>query len=248
MQLLNSSINRRVSPDWRSWRSQSGLPRVCRARQPTRPPMTVFTTAAQSTDVQKPQQAAAAPAEGRSQLVPTNGTNSNSNLPAAPVSNTGQAKVNVHFEVPEYLTHWGQVLKVVGSLDELGNWKVEKAPAMEWHEGHSWTLDVQLPVGAVNFKVVMQEPHGGVRWEEGTDRSVMIPETTSVTGAPVGEVDVTCNFNDVHNSRVEVRPDRNYLKQQLKAVEARVMAIQEKKRKLDQRMSMLTEGLKVSWC
>lgn len=73
----------------------------------------------------------------------------------------------------------------------------------------------------------------------------MIPETTSVTGAPVGEVDVTCNFNDVHNSRVEVRPDRNYLKQQLKAVEARVMAIQEKKRKLDQRMSMLSEGLKV---
>jgi hypothetical protein len=56
---------------------------------------------------------------------------------------------------------------------------------------------------------------------------------------------VTCNFNDVHNSRVEVRPDRAYLKQQLKAVEARVLAIQEKKRKLDQRMSVLTDGLKV---
>jgi hypothetical protein len=56
---------------------------------------------------------------------------------------------------------------------------------------------------------------------------------------------VTCNFNDVHNSRVEVRPDRAYLKQQLKAVEARVVAIQEKKRKLDQRMSVLTDGLKV---
>lgn len=59
------------------------------------------------------------------------------------------------------------------------------------------------------------------------------------------QVGVTCNFNDVHNSRVEVRPDRAYLKQQLKAVEARVMAIQEKKRKLDQRMSVLTDGLKV---
>lgn len=62
------------------------------------------------------------------------------------------------------------------------------------------------------------------------------------------QVGVTCNFNDVHNSRVEVRPDRAYLKQQLKAVEARVMAIQEKKRKLDQRMSVLTDGLKVGWC
>lgn len=116
---------------------------------------------------------------------------------------------------------------------------------MEWHEGHSWTLDVQLPVGAVNFKVVMQEQSGGVRWEQGSDRSLLIPETTSATGAPVGEVGVTCNFNDVNNSRVEVRPDRNYLKQQLKAVEARVMAIQEKKRKMDQRMAVLTEGLKV---
>lgn len=59
------------------------------------------------------------------------------------------------------------------------------------------------------------------------------------------QVGVTCNFNDVHNSRVEVQPDRAYLKQQLKAVEARVLAIQEKKRKLDQRMSVLTNGLKV---
>lgn len=60
------------------------------------------------------------------QLVPQNGTSSGSNLSAAPGANAGPAKVNVHFEVPEYLTHWGQVLKVVGSLDELGNWKVEK--------------------------------------------------------------------------------------------------------------------------
>lgn len=67
----------------------------------------------------------------------------------------------------------------------------------------------------------------------------------AVLCAASAQVGVTCNFNDVHNSRVEVRPDRAYLKQQLKAVEARVLAIQEKKRKLDQRMSLLTTGLKV---
>ena len=63
-----------------------------------------------------------------------------------------------------------------------------QAPAMQWNEGHTWTLDVKLPVGAINFKIVMQEPHGDVRWEEGGDRSVLIPETTSATGAPVGQV------------------------------------------------------------
>jgi len=50
----------------------------------------------------------------------------NGHLPAVPGSGGGPSKVPVQFVVPEYLTHWGQVLKVVGSLEELGNWKVEK--------------------------------------------------------------------------------------------------------------------------
>lgn len=45
---------------------------------------------------------------------------------AVPGAKSGPAKVNVHFEVPEYVTSWGQVLKVVGSLEELGDWKVEQ--------------------------------------------------------------------------------------------------------------------------
>lgn len=78
----------------------------------------------------------------------------------------------------------------------------------------------------------------GHKWGGDADTCHAVP----CCGVQVG---VTCNFNDVHNSRVEVRPDRAYLKQQLKAVEARVVAIQSKKRKLDQRMSVLTDGLKV---
>jgi len=57
------------------------------------------------------------------------------------------------------------------------------------------------------------------------------------------QVGVTCSFNDVSNSRVRAQArHRDYLKQQLRAVEARVIAIQEKKRKLDQRMAVLTRG------
>lgn len=48
----------------------------------------------------------------------------NGNLPAVQTGAPGT--VPVQFIVPEYLTHWGQVLKVVGSLEELGSWKVEK--------------------------------------------------------------------------------------------------------------------------
>lgn len=35
-------------------------------------------------------------------------------------------KVHVQFMVPEYVTHWGQGLKVVGSVDELGSWTPSK--------------------------------------------------------------------------------------------------------------------------
>lgn len=51
------------------------------------------------------------------------------NLPAVPSGAGGPGKVPVQFVVPEYLTHWGQVLKVVGSLEELGSWTVEKVGA-----------------------------------------------------------------------------------------------------------------------
>jgi hypothetical protein len=71
-----------------------------------------------------------------------------------------------------------------------------QAPSMQWNEGHTWTLDVQLPVGAVNFKIVMHDqPNSNVRWELGDDRSVLIPETTTVTGAPVGHVSKLFSWN-----------------------------------------------------
>src|SRR5512147_707918 len=61
-------------------------------------------------------------------LVPTP-QQQNGNLPAAQSAAGGPGRVPVQFVVPEYLTHWGQVLKVVGSLEELGSWKVEKVGA-----------------------------------------------------------------------------------------------------------------------
>jgi hypothetical protein len=62
--------------------------------------------------------------------VPQNGNGADL---AAPGTDAGPTKVNVQFVVPEYLTHWGQVLKVVGSMDELGNWKVEKVRSSTSH-------------------------------------------------------------------------------------------------------------------
>lgn len=152
-------------------------------------------------------------------------------------------KVHVQFSVPQYCTSFGQVLKVVGALEELGAWVPEKAPAMRWHEGHTWTLDVELPVGNVSFKVVMQDEGGAMRWEDGLDRTVNIPAITEVaTGAPSGagsapvsNVGVACPWGDTQFTRVSAQPDREFLRRQLQAVEARVEALRQKRQRAAER-------------
>ncbi len=61
--------------------------------------------------------------------------------------------VRYRFVVPQYVTTFGQSLRVVGSLPELGFWNPTLAPVMVWGEGHSWTLEAQLPQRSFEFKV-----------------------------------------------------------------------------------------------
>ena len=64
-----------------------------------------------------------------------------------------QQGVRYLFIVPEYVTDFGQQLKVVGSFPELGGWDARTAPSMSWCEGHRWQLDVMLPSQPFEFKV-----------------------------------------------------------------------------------------------
>ena len=42
----------------------------------------------------------------------------------------------------------------MGNVAELGGWKIDDAPSMEWNEGSFWTLDLELPAGSdLEFKV-----------------------------------------------------------------------------------------------
>ena len=57
------------------------------------------------------------------------------------------------FVVPEYVTDFGEQLKVVGSFPELGAWDTMASPTMTWCQGHRWQLDVTLPSRPFEFKV-----------------------------------------------------------------------------------------------
>lgn len=76
---------------------------------------------------------------------------------------------------------------------------------MTWNEGHTWTLELPLPAGTLQFKVLMEEQGGGVRWEEGGDRSVALPTTTQ-GAVPVGSVGIACHWGDTGATSVKGEP------------------------------------------
>jgi len=117
---------------------------------------------------------------------------------------------------------------------------------MVWNEGHTWSLDMQLPVGSVSFKVVMEDQNSGghVRWEDGGDRTIDLPAaisatTTTTTAAgvavPISAVGVACPWGATHATEVRAIPDKDALRVQLEAIEARVAALRQKRQRVGKR-------------
>jgi hypothetical protein len=61
---------------------------------------------------------------------------------------------------------FGQVIKLVGGTDELGNWKPENGFQMTWNDGDIWTAEINFPGDAkLDFKVrIPSRPRPGARW------------------------------------------------------------------------------------
>lgn len=69
----------------------------------------------------------------------------------------------------------GDSWKVVGPAAELGRWVPDVAPRMVWSEGDTWTTAVRLPPGEHEFKAALRAADGTTTWEDGPDRSVVVP-------------------------------------------------------------------------
>lgn len=49
---------------------------------------------------------------------------------------------------------FGEGLKLVGNVPEMGDWNADKGAVMQWGEGDMWSVDTRAPVGVeVCFKV-----------------------------------------------------------------------------------------------
>ncbi|KAG2446552.1 hypothetical protein HYH02_008539 [Chlamydomonas schloesseri] len=152
---------------------------------------------------------------------------------AAPLAKK-TAGVRYRFVVPQYVTHYGQELRVVGSLPELGGWNPWTAPRMSWSEGHQWSIETSLPQEAFEFKVIAVEG-GHVRWESGSNRVV---QTDGECDIPVEVVVwLTCHFNYTGDTGMQLAVPRANVQDAFETGRAQLEML--KKRR--SRMSVETE-------
>ncbi|KAH7648237.1 glucan 1 [Cryptosporidium bovis] len=87
--------------------------------------------------------------------------------------------LTIKFSV-KYETKFGQDLRVVGNIKELGDWDVEKSLSMTWTEGSFWTVSVKiLPTNNtenIEYKYILVDnnPRNSYNWEPGKNHSVQI--------------------------------------------------------------------------
>ena len=78
--------------------------------------------------------------------------------------------VQVTFHL-KYKVEFGQTLRLMGSVGELGDWDVKRGVALQWTNGDDWTAAVTLPAGIVEYKyVVVHEESGSPHaWMQGNN-------------------------------------------------------------------------------
>lgn len=67
----------------------------------------------------------------------------------------------------EYKTKFGEDIRVVGNVPELGAWDPEKAATMTWTPGHVWetTLPLAIPDEPLEYKYVLMDKGKVKAWE-----------------------------------------------------------------------------------
>ena len=70
-----------------------------------------------------------------------------------------------------YQTKLGESLAVIGSIEELGCWKIIKKH-MKWSEGNIWVLDQPIftQKSFFKYKYVLLYKGELIKWEDGIDR------------------------------------------------------------------------------
>ncbi|KAK4097310.1 carbohydrate-binding module family 20 protein [Parathielavia hyrcaniae] len=112
-------------------------------------------------------------------------TLSSTAVPSASCTAAAAASVAVTFK-ERVTTSWGQVIKIVGSIPELGSWDPSAAPALSASEYTApnpvWTYTGNLAAGtSFQYKFVNVASDGAVTWESDPNRSFTVPASCDAT-------------------------------------------------------------------
>ena len=115
---------------------------------------------------------------------------------------------------------FGECIKMVGELPELGGWSPAGGLTLSWNEGHVWTTDLAVPANAAGstaeFKfVVISE--GSENWESGENRSL---ESATRLGGVVLLYTCLGDTDDTIYREGETRPPRKMKKRKSSPAEA----------------------------
>ena len=104
-------------------------------------------------------------------------------------------------------TEWGQNVKVVGSVPQLGSWNVANAVPLSavgyTSANPSWSITIPLTAGTtVAYKYVKVNADGSVVWESDPNRSVVVTAAaaTTTTAATCGQVGGACAAQSVNDT------------------------------------------------
>jgi hypothetical protein len=116
--------------------------------------------------IQRPQEATPVPTDlqATTPSVPP-ASRKSSNAPSA----DGSAHVTFWLQ---FQAEFGQCIRIVGSTDTLGTWKLRDGPELKWGEGHKWSVTVEVPAGLlVEYKYVVLQPDGvtALHWQQGNN-------------------------------------------------------------------------------
>ncbi|CAM0955286.1 unnamed protein product [Alopecurus aequalis] len=106
----------------------------------------------------------------------------------------------VRFVLKEQCT-FGHSFHLVGDDPALGLWEPANTVALDWSEGHDWTVEKDLPANRlIKFKFLLQDSLGKFHWQTGPNRSLQTGETTKT-------LVVYEDWSDEKNQKVEEEED-----------------------------------------
>ena len=116
------------------------------------------------------------------------------------INDIRQLKIEkINFQI-KYDTKFGEDLAVIGSIEELGNWKIDRALKMGWNENNIWKGTLYLDKNNIlefEYKFIVTSGNYVKRWENGFNRKFDLFKLKALFDSYPG------NYTRIHLNNIE---------------------------------------------